>query len=85
MYAYHIIENGGVDWVGEVIGERNDLIRMKIIDAVMATGCGLWCITSQIKDVKKCECNFYLDKMECLESALQRNRKIYDQNKQERR
>lgn len=82
MFAFHIMPNGGVDWIGEVKGEKDGLVRLQIIDAIMATGCGLWEITSQIKDVQKIDCNFYLDKMECLETALRRNSVIYRENRQ---
>lgn len=77
MFAFHVMENGGVDYIGEVFSESSGIIRLQVVDAIMATGCGMWSLTDEIRDVPKSECRVFLDNMACLETALRINNQIY--------
>lgn len=50
LFAFHLREGCGVDWVGEIISEENGMIRMEIVDAVFAS-CGLWELCGELKIV----------------------------------
>jgi hypothetical protein len=77
MFAFHRMENGGVDFIGEIFSEASGVIRLQVVDAIIATGCGMWSLTDEICDVPKSECRMFLDQMSCLEEALKINNAIY--------
>jgi len=79
MFAFHQMENGGVDFIGEIFSESKDTIRLQIIDAIMASVGGMWYITDELRDVPKNECRVFLDQLACLEEALKINNAIYSQ------
>lgn len=76
MFAFHIQPDGTVDYIGEVLAQRRDTLRLNVLDAVMATGCGMWCLSDEIRDVPKAECRMFADKLVCLETALRINSQI---------
>lgn len=76
-FAFHEKPEGGVDYIGEIVGESADTIRMHVLDAFMATGCGLWCLSDEVRDVSRSGCRIFTDKITCLETALQINQRIY--------
>lgn len=77
LFAYNVNDEGGAEFIGEIISELNGTIRMEAIDAMMATGCGLWSLSGNIKDVPRDKCELFNDRESCLESALRRNQRIY--------
>lgn len=81
MFAFHFSQKddqrGGVDWIGEIKAAKGDMIRLQICDAFWATVMGQWELSSEIKDVPKSECRIFLDKWECLETALKINNQIF--------
>ncbi len=81
LFAFHILQNGGVDFIGEIISEDEHRVRMEVVDAFMATGCGMWELSGQIEDCPRNECKIFNDRMVCLEYALQRNQRIYPSKK----
>lgn len=81
MFAFHFSqkdkEQGGIDWIGEIKAAKGDMIRLQVIDAFAATVMGCWDLSSEIKDVPKSECRIFLDKSECLTTALRINNQIH--------
>lgn len=77
-YALHIRQTDkSCDWIGEVIGSQDGILRIQIIDAVLGTGCGIWELTSEVKDVPKKECRMFLDNINCLEAGIRINNYIF--------
>lgn len=79
MFAFHSNENRAVDYLGEVISEQSDLLRIQAADAFMAVGLGLFELTSEVKDFPKRECRMFLDSGECLEVANLINKRIREE------
>lgn len=82
LFVFHIQEDGGVDFIGDVLEEREEVFRTEVLDAFMATGCGVWFPSGEIHDLKKSECRLYNDRGTCLRRALEINNALY--RKQER-
>ena len=76
MFAFHQNADSTIDYIGKVVRETETKIRLQIVDAVMATGCGMWDLTDELRDVPKAECRLFTDKLTCLETALQINNRI---------
>lgn len=81
MFAFHQMDNGGIDFIGEIFSESRGTIRLQVVDAIMATGGGMWSLTDEVRDVPKDECRVFLDQMSCLEEALKINNAIYSQRR----
>lgn len=71
--AFHYKASDEVDYIGDVLSETESTIRVEVLDAVMATGCGMWWPSGEIRDFPKSECRLFTDRMVCLETALKIN------------
>lgn len=73
LYAFHLRPNGAVDYIGEVVSETADSIRLEAIDAIMSVGSGLWCLSGALYDLPKSECRLFNDRDACHITASQIN------------
>jgi hypothetical protein len=76
LFAFHVREDGFVDFVGEIICEVEGFVRMEVCDAIMLTGCGLWQLSGEIKDLPRSKCRIFNDMAACYESAMKINSRI---------
>jgi len=83
-FAFHHTADGGVDFIGEIVGEFNSTIRLHVVDAIAATGSGLWFFSGEVRSVARSECRFFADHLLCLEEALQINQRIYGRRRSSR-
>lgn len=74
LYACHVLPNGGVDYVGEVLEERGEVLRIEAIDGVMFFF-GFWDLSGAIYDLPRSECRLFNDKGACVEDVVRRNRR----------
>lgn len=81
MFAFHVMNNEAVDYLGEVISEEGDSLRIQAADAFMAVGLGVLDLTSEVKDFPKRECRMFLDSGECICVANLINKRIREEMK----
>ena len=71
-YAIHILENGTIDWVGEIIERSEDSISCEVIDGIMAT-CGLWMLSGEVRTEPASEWRLFTDKVTALTACHRTN------------
>ena len=73
--AFHAMPNGNVDYAGEIVSETEETLSIQILDAFMATGCGMWCPSGEVKVFLRQECRIwkYEHRIDCLETMLRIN------------
>jgi hypothetical protein len=78
--AFHVMPNGGVNFIGDVISETEDTLTLETLDAVMATGCGMWWPCGEVKSFPRSECRVWLyeSRIDCLEVMLRINNRIHE-------
>lgn len=81
MFAFHVMNNGAVDYLGEVISEQGDSLRIQTADAFMSVGLGVLDLTSEVKDFPERECRMFLDSVECIRVANVINKQIREEEK----
>lgn len=77
LYAFHLRRDGYVDYVGEIVSETDTMIRLESVDALMFTGCGLWCLSGGLYDLPKAECRIFNDKQSCAMTAYRINEPLH--------
>lgn len=70
LYALTTGDNGYVAYVGEVISESADAVRMEVVDAFMFVGSALWQLSGELKDVPRASCRMFNDLEACAEAAF---------------
>jgi hypothetical protein len=68
LYALTINDRGAISYVGEVIEERGDFIRLEAADPVMMWA-GFWSLSGCLYDVKREQCRLFNDLEACVMRA----------------
>jgi hypothetical protein len=76
LYAFSQRPSDGMpNYIGMVIEERGDYLRLEAIDILMGWA-GLWVLSGSIYDVKRTECRLFNDKAACMSTAWEISERI---------
>ena len=73
MFAFCQYEGGTVHILGEVFSEGSGLVRIQVVDLVPFIMLHEWELTSEIYEVPKDCCRFFLDRDEAMSVARELN------------
>jgi hypothetical protein len=75
LFVFRLNAQGNADFAGEVRSETETHWRVNVIDAVMGTGCGIWELSDEIRDLEKDRCRVFSNPIACLEAVHRTNAK----------
>lgn len=71
LYGFSLTAEGRLGFVGEVVSETPDAVRLAVIDILMFWA-GRWCPSGELRDVPKVDCRLFFDRDACAEVAIDR-------------
>jgi len=75
-FAHNLNENGAVQYIGLVIKETDNTIRLEAIDPI-SMWAGMWVLTGCLYDLPKKSCRLFNDEQACMEAAMEINNRKY--------
>lgn len=70
LYGFNVSPDGAVHYVGEVVGESPEFVRLEVVDGLMFAA-GLWTLSGELRDVPRSECRLFNDCEACAEKAAE--------------
>jgi hypothetical protein len=71
LFAFTIGDHGYLEYMGEVVSESEDRIRLEVTDAILflMTGGRLWQLSGELKDIPRSSSRLFNDRECCVHAA----------------